>query len=80
MNVFLRLGGLGVGIALVMDGVRNIASLKGNDMAHEEPLLNNPPTQEVAHHVRDYEGFVRLFKWGAIVCLIIAFLVVLIIS
>ncbi len=49
-------------------------------MAHEEPLLNNPPTQEVAHHVRDYEGFVRLFKWGAIICLILAFAVVLIIS
>ena len=49
-------------------------------MAHEEPLLDNPPTQEVAHHVRDYEGFVRLLKWGAITSLIIAFLVVLIIS
>ena len=80
MNVFLRLGDLGVGDALDMDGVRNNSPIKGNDMAHEEPLLNNPPTQEVAHHVRDYEGFVRLFKWGAIVCLIIAFLVVLIIS
>ena len=80
MNVFLRLGDLGVGDALDMDGVRNSSPIKGNDMAHEEPLLNNPPTQEVAHHVRDYEGFVRLFKWGAIVCLIIAFFVVLIIS
>ena len=49
-------------------------------MAHEEPLLDNPPTQEVAHHVRDYQGFVRLLKWGAIACLIIAFLVILIIS
>ncbi len=49
-------------------------------MAHEEPLLDNPPTQEVAHHVRDYEGFTRLFKWGAIICFIIAMLVILIIS
>ena len=49
-------------------------------MAHEEPLLNNPPTQEVAHHVRDYAGFVRLFKWGAIACFIIAMIVILIIS
>ena len=80
MNVFLRLGDLGVGDGLDMYGVRNSSPIKGNDMAHEEPLLNNPPTQEVAHHVRDYEGFVRLFKWGAIVCLIIAFLVVMIIS
>ena len=49
-------------------------------MAHEEPLLDNPPTQEVAHHVRDYQGFVRLLKWGAIVSLITAFLVILIIA
>jgi hypothetical protein len=49
-------------------------------MAHEEPLLNNPPTHEVATHVRDYAGFVRLFKWGAIICFIIAMLVIQIIS
>ena len=50
-------------------------------MAHEEePLLAHPPTAEVAHHVRDYERFTKLLKWGAIVCLVIAFLVVLIIS
>ena len=49
-------------------------------MAHEEPLLDNPPTQEVAHHVKDYERLTKLLKWGAIVCLIIAFLVVMIIS
>ena len=50
-------------------------------MAHdEEPLLAHPPTQEVAHHVRDYERFTALLKWGAIICLITAFLVVLIIS
>ena len=49
-------------------------------MAHEEPLLNNPPTHEVAHHVRDYEGFVRLFNWGAIVSFILAMIVILIIS
>ncbi|QNP44304.1 aa3-type cytochrome c oxidase subunit IV [Sphingomonas daechungensis] len=34
----------------------------------------------MAHHVRDYEGFIRLFKWGAIICLIIAFLVIQIIT
>lgn len=49
-------------------------------MANEEPLLNNPPTQEMGAHVKDYEGFVALFKWGAIVCIIIAFLVLLIIT
>ena len=49
-------------------------------MAEEEPLLTNPPTQDAAAHVRDYEGFVRLFKWGAIVSLVTAFLVILIIT
>jgi Bacterial aa3 type cytochrome c oxidase subunit IV len=49
-------------------------------MAHEEPLLDNPPTHEVAHHVRDYEGFVALFKWGAIISFILAMLVIWLIS
>ena len=53
---------------------------KGKIMAEEEPLLTNPPTQEVAWHVRDYERFVKLFKWGAIISLAIAFLVILIIT
>lgn len=39
----------------------------------EEPLLASPPTQDVAHHVEDYSKFTRLLKWGAIACLIIAF-------
>jgi hypothetical protein len=50
-------------------------------MAHEqEPLLANPPTQEVAHHVRDYERFTKLLKYGLLTCLVIAFLVIMIIS
>ena len=44
---------------------------KGSMMAEEEPLLTSPPTQDVAVHVRDYERFTKLLKWGAIVCLII---------
>ena len=48
-------------------------------MAHdEEPLLANPPTHEVAVHVRDYERFTRLFKYGALTCLVIGFFVLLI--
>jgi hypothetical protein len=47
-------------------------------MAEEEPLLVSPPTQDVAVHVRDYTRFTQLFKWGAIVCFIIGFLVLLI--
>lgn len=50
-------------------------------MAHdEEPLLANPPTQEVAHHVRDYERFTRLLKWSFFACVITAALVLMIIA
>jgi hypothetical protein len=50
-------------------------------MAHdEEPLLANPPTQEVATHVHDYERFTKLLKWGALVCLIIGFIVLMILA
>jgi hypothetical protein len=49
-------------------------------MAEEESILVNPPSQDVASHVRDYERFTRLFKWGAITCLIIGFIVLLILK
>ena len=49
-------------------------------MAEEEPILTDPPTQDVAEHVRDYTRFIQLLKWGAIVSLITAFFVMLIIS
>jgi hypothetical protein len=50
-------------------------------MAHdEEPLLASPPTQEVARHVHDYDRFTWMIKWGAIICLIIGLVVLLIIS
>jgi hypothetical protein len=50
-------------------------------LAHdEEPLLANPPTQDVAVHVRDYERFTRLMFRGAIVCLIVGFIVLLILK
>lgn len=48
-------------------------------MAHdEEPLLADPPTQDVAMHVRDYTRFTKLLKWGALVALAVAFFVMLI--
>jgi len=47
-------------------------------MAEEEPLLANPPTQEVAVHVRDYERFTKMLKWCALTCLVIGFIVLLI--
>ena len=49
-------------------------------MADDESLLVSPPTQDVAVHVRDYLRFTQLFKWGAIVCLIVGFLVLLILK
>jgi hypothetical protein len=51
---------------------------KGISMAEEEPLLVSPPTQDVAVHVRDYERFTRMFTWGALTCLVIGFIVLLI--
>jgi len=47
-------------------------------MAEEEPLLVDPPTQDVAVHVRDYARFTKLLKWGAIAALIVAFFVMMI--
>jgi len=49
-------------------------------MADEDSLLTNPPTQDVAVHVRDYTRFTKMLKWGAIICLIIAFIVLLILK
>jgi hypothetical protein len=49
-------------------------------MAEEEPLLVSPPTQDVAVHVRDYERFTKMFKWGAIVALIVGLIVLLILK
>jgi hypothetical protein len=49
-------------------------------MAEEEPILISPPTQDVAVHVRDYMRFTRLLKYGAITCLIVGFVVLLILK
>ena len=49
-------------------------------MAEEEPLLASPPTQDVDVHVRDYERFTKMFKWGALICLIIGFIVLMILK
>ena len=49
-------------------------------MAEEESILVNPPTQDVAVHVNDYARFTKLLKYGAIVCLIIGFIVLLILK
>ena len=49
-------------------------------MAEEEPLLVSPPTQDVAMHVHDYARFTRMMKWGALTCLVIGLLVLLILK
>lgn len=49
-------------------------------MAEEEPLLVSPPTQDVAVHVHDYTRFTRMMKIGAIACLIIGFIILLILK
>ena len=49
-------------------------------MAEDEPLLVSPPTQDVAVHVRDYERFTRMFKWGGLTALIVGFIVLLILK
>jgi len=64
-----------------MDKFERIAAhQEGNEMAEEEPLLVDPPTQDVAVHVKDYSRFTNMLKWGAIACLIVGFVVLLIIS
>ncbi len=39
-------------------------------MAEHEPLLTNPPAQEMTAHVRDYSRFIVMMKWGAIICFV----------
>ena len=56
------------------------AATSGTNMAEDESILVNPPTQDVAHHVRDYTRFVHLLKWGAITALIAGLFVLMIIS
>lgn len=49
-------------------------------MAEEESLLVNPPTQDVAVHVHDYTRFTKMMKWGALICLVIGLIVLLILK
>jgi hypothetical protein len=57
-----------------------IAARKGMLMAEDESLLVSPPTQDVAVHVRDYLRFTQVFKWSALGCLVIGFIVLLILK
>jgi hypothetical protein len=57
--------------------VRSGAATQGtrNDMAAQ-----GEADKELIVHRKGYEGFIRLFRTGAIVCAIIAFIIILIIS
>ena len=58
-----------------------LVSIEGKfRMADEEPILSNPPTQDVAHHVADYASFTKLLKWGAIICLVVGLVWMLIVK
>ena len=73
------LKGLGAQGRLVM-GLGKQAATSGTNMAEDESILVNPPTQDVAHHVSDYTRFVHLLKWGAIIALVTGLFVMMIIS
>ena len=65
---------------LVMDA-STLGSVRGeNCMAEEESILVSPPTQDVAVHVRDYTRFTQLLKYGAIICFMVGFIVLLILK
>jgi hypothetical protein len=45
-----------------------------------EPATNQAQSQDLEAHVRDYSGFIKLFKYGAIFSFITAMVVMIIIS
>lgn len=48
-------------------------------MSQDESIFSNPaPAMEP--HVRDYSWFTKMFKYGAVICFVIAMIVLVIIS
>ncbi|MDQ3471670.1 MAG: aa3-type cytochrome c oxidase subunit IV [Pseudomonadota bacterium] len=45
-----------------------------------EPVNEQSPTGDFQSHSRDYSGFIKLFKWGAIISFVTAMVVMIIIS
>ena len=45
-----------------------------------EPASSDSRTEDFEAHVRDYSGFIKLFKYGAIISLITGLIVMLLIS
>jgi hypothetical protein len=52
------------------------------DVLHEdeEPILTHPGTPENARHVHDYEKFTKMMTIGALTCLVVGFIVLLILK
>lgn len=49
-------------------------------MAHEEePILTKPGSPQMVHHVHDYSRFTSILKWGAVVSLVVALILVFVI-
>lgn len=46
----------------------------------DEPATNQPVSQDMQAHIRDYSGFIKLFTYGAAVSLIIGLIVLFIIA
>jgi hypothetical protein len=45
-----------------------------------EPATDDAHAQDIEAHVRDYSGFTKMLKYTAIVCFLIAMVVMMIIS
>jgi hypothetical protein len=70
---------LGAVEALVMErDDEGFAELQGTEMA--EPATEDARPNDFEAHVRDYSGFLRMFKWLAIVSFLTALFVMFIIS
>lgn len=70
---------LGTEPRLVMDGALH-SPRRGHIMAEQHSIPNSPTHHEMTEHVRDYSRFITMFKWGAIICSVIGFAVLLIIG
>lgn len=46
-------------------------------MASDKTLPSEPTVHEMGEHVRDYEMFVTMFKWGAIISFVIAMILLI---
>jgi len=55
------------------------ADTKGSSMA-VEPGYKEAKTEDFHAHLRNYDGFTKLFGYGAVACFLIGLLVIFIIS